>query len=593
MSRRLAALAAAGLCAGVFTVYALVMGSLFAIRAGVTVELPWWVAIAAPVALYAALAGTALPRVSGAVRAGAFVALCAAHIVVAGVTAVLVAAVSDLPVAEALAAASLSFLPAPVLQLLAVPLMLWPLRALVRTQPRSTGARRVEAEFEWARPRGGTVPGWQGGRPLPGPVRAAEPPAREPGGARPNPPAATGQRASAFSSPPRTVSPAAPPAPATAEPAARGAFVLGETLDQATAATPPSAPAPSAASRGTSSFVPPAADSEGGVVRAAITGAPADEAMARSATPAAPVPASTAREEMGSPVPAAGPGEGGSPAVAETGRAARPSKPEGETIPVPFDRVATALPADLLAWDPSRIAAGLAEPGLILVPVAVVLPQLAEGFVAIEWAEVLPQFPAGAFRGDAADVASRLPDRRLPLPLDEIVQRLPQEIFAAAGPAADLDALESFALPFQPVDAAPPLPEPPPRVGAPEPPPAPPAEAASDPSPADAREVAATVDHAPAADAPVVTAASDASPSDAGLVQVERGLSWGDAPAASYAADVPAAKRERDASPAVASVAEAAPVAAAASDVSPSDAPAVTVERGPTWVDALEATAVE
>ena len=47
------------------------IGALFAIRAGVTMELPWWLAVAAPVALYAILAAVGLPRASpGCLRVG-------------------------------------------------------------------------------------------------------------------------------------------------------------------------------------------------------------------------------------------------------------------------------------------------------------------------------------------------------------------------------------------------------------------------------------------------------------------------------------------------------------------------------------------
>jgi len=159
-----------------------------------------------------------------------------------------------------------------------------------------------------------------------------------------------------------------------------------------------------------------------------------------------------------------------------------PRVPDEDSIAIPFARIGTVLPADLLASDVARISEGLAAPGTLLVPIALVVPQLADGFVGVQWKDVMGQFPAGAFRVPVADVAERLPEGRVPLPLDEVVRRLPPEIFAMATPAADLGTLDSFPLPFQPLEAAPPLPEPPAAAGAVEE--APP-EPLSEPSPAE------------------------------------------------------------------------------------------------------------
>ncbi len=165
--------------------------------------------------------------------------------------------------------------------------------------------------------------------------------------------------------------------------------------------------------------------------------------------------------------------------------------PEGDTIAIPFARIATVLPGDLLASDAARVSEALAAPGTLLVPVALVVPQLADGFVAVQWKDVMGQFPSGAFRVPVADVAERLPEGRVPLPLDEVVRRLPPEIFAMATPAADLGTLEGFPLPFQPMEAAPPLPAPPaPAAAAETPAPEAPAAHPSEPSRADAATAA-------------------------------------------------------------------------------------------------------
>jgi hypothetical protein len=213
VSGRLAVFAAAGLSALAF---AISRSSRRPVRdpRGVTMALPcgWrW-----PCRWRCTRSRRALPRVSAGVRAVAFGALCAAHAVVAVFTAVLVASVADVPVIEALGEASLSFLPAPLLQLLAVPLILLPLRPLL-PRARRAQVRRTEGELEWARPRAETVPGWQGGRPATGlsPV-AAEPSVRETGAGRPGPAGVSGARSSVFSAPPKTMAPV--PAPVAAEP---------------------------------------------------------------------------------------------------------------------------------------------------------------------------------------------------------------------------------------------------------------------------------------------------------------------------------------------------------------------------------------
>ena len=136
-----------------------------------------------------------------------------------------------------------------------------------------------------------------------------------------------------------------------------------------------------------------------------------------------------------------------------SGGAPRGGERVEEVLSIPFSRIADQLPAGTFTIPPDRLGANLLEPGHLLVPTRLVVPQLADGAVSVSWDEVADQFPRHALAVNEATVRDRLPEGRIVLPLDEIVRRLPPEMFAASTPAADVQGIERFPLPFQPFEA--------------------------------------------------------------------------------------------------------------------------------------------
>src|SRR4029434_3496831 len=63
------------------------------------------------------------------------------------------------------------------------------------------------------------------------------------------------------------------------------------------------------------------------------------------------------------------------------------------------------------------------------------------------------QVPRHARAVNESAVRAGLPEGRIVLPLDEIVLRLPPEMFAATTPAVDVQGIERCALPFQHYEA--------------------------------------------------------------------------------------------------------------------------------------------
>jgi hypothetical protein len=101
----------------------------------------------------------------------------------------------------------------------------------------------------------------------------------------------------------------------------------------------------------------------------------------------------------------------------------------------------------------AQVGARLREAETLVVPQAVVVPQLGEGVVQVAWEVVVEQFPAAVFAVAPAEVKERIVNGRLLLPLDEIVRQLPPEVFAASigrGPV-EVPGIESFPAPFKPL----------------------------------------------------------------------------------------------------------------------------------------------
>ena len=164
----------------------------------------------------------------------------------------------------------------------------------------------------------------------------------------------------------------------------------------------------------------------------------------------APVEAAPVRAPVPPPAPAWAaepPAEDPDPVAMEP-----PAGPEidGPTVRISWSRVATELPVEAFHVPLDQVAERLRQPGALLIPQSVVLPQLAEGLIHVGWDVVARQFPREAMAVSDAEMAARLPNG-IRLPLDEIVRQVPLDLFMASGPAADVRGLEYFPAPFQPL----------------------------------------------------------------------------------------------------------------------------------------------
>jgi hypothetical protein len=118
-------------------------------------------------------------------------------------------------------------------------------------------------------------------------------------------------------------------------------------------------------------------------------------------------------------------------------------------------RIAEQLPPDVFVLPPARLAESLREPHVLVVPRRLVVPQLGEGAVEIAWTLVEDQFPELALAVPAAEVRRRFPGWVISLPMDEVVRQIPADLLRIASPAADLTELETFPAPFAPGPPAP------------------------------------------------------------------------------------------------------------------------------------------
>jgi len=143
-------------------------------------------------------------------------------------------------------------------------------------------------------------------------------------------------------------------------------------------------------------------------------------------------------------------------------------------IRIPFDRVMAQLSEGEFRVPLGQVGARLHQPNSLLVPQALIVPQLGEGAVHVSWEVVVGQFPVEIFAGAPTDVKDHIEEGRLLLPLDEIVRQLPPDVFGGAmarGPV-HVPGIESFPAPFKPLgyQEPSPLPAAVPAVGAPRPP---------------------------------------------------------------------------------------------------------------------------
>lgn len=139
---------------------------------------------------------------------------------------------------------------------------------------------------------------------------------------------------------------------------------------------------------------------------------------------------------------------------------------DGPTVRISFGRVAPEIPADVFRVPLEQVAEQMWQPGSLLVPLPLVLSQLAEGMIQVSWDVVGPQFPRAQMTVSDAQMLERLPSG-IRLPLDEVIRQIPPDLFMSSGPAADVRGLESFPAPFQPLVSDPsPVPPPAPTEAA-------------------------------------------------------------------------------------------------------------------------------
>lgn len=138
-------------------------------------------------------------------------------------------------------------------------------------------------------------------------------------------------------------------------------------------------------------------------------------------------------------------------------------------VRVPFERVADQLPVAIFTLPPARLAESLQEPHTLVIPQRLVLPQLAEGMVEIPWTLVDAQFPELSLAMSKTDIRRRHPDLAISLPMDVVLRQIPTDAIRVDTPVVDLSDIGAFPEPFapgepEPVAAATPEPEPAPSA---------------------------------------------------------------------------------------------------------------------------------
>src|SRR6266849_7637642 len=449
----LAALAALGLVLASST-------ALYVVNPSVKLTLPWWTAIAAPAAIYALI----LPLCVPGLRAGGWLAgfgiLALLHLALGATPAWLYSVVTLLPVRQFLASAFWSFPPALVLDMVGSLVMTLPFldalaprsvhRAAVKksarpaaAKPAATGGKSRET---WAR-AGGPVETATEGRTLAvggAPLSAAA------GGAVgvTTAGAALTEAAGAAIAEPEPPPPLPDVVPVVASPALPPTHSVVPT--PALVVEEPLVPAPTLSSTN-------------GVQAETLEDVPAVSETVQAGTAPLPDFRQALKELFGDlatedsrPADAA---EAEEPPEAVE-RPELPTEPvttappmeRGSAIRIPFERVMGQLPPGAFRLPLHQVGAQLAEREMLVVPQALIVPQLGEGVVQVEWDVVAGQFPPEVFAVPLSEVATRIVNGRLLLPLDEIVRQLSRDVFAASmarGPV-EMPGLAAFPAPFRP-----------------------------------------------------------------------------------------------------------------------------------------------
>lgn len=127
-----------------------------------------------------------------------------------------------------------------------------------------------------------------------------------------------------------------------------------------------------------------------------------------------------------------------------------PAEQDHTDIRIPFEQIAGQLPAEAFLLPLDQLASNLSEPNLLLIPLRLILPQLPEGVVRVPWDVVTAQFPKHALALPDEEMAQRLPNGGILLPLDEVVCQLSPEALCLPLRSIDVHGIEYFPAPFQP-----------------------------------------------------------------------------------------------------------------------------------------------
>lgn len=496
MSRSLRAVLVAALAAVTTT-------ALFEADIGRSALLPSGFVAGVPPALYLLLAVVLLRGAPANRRLAWAVAACGVYAGLGIASGVTLSFAHPMSLEGALRRALWSFAPAPLVHLVAAPLVLlaWrsrvvPARVVVRVERQAPPlAARAPAP-----PLPPATPDWDSILHVPPPAQWTSSTAAAAFGRAPRERDATPDPRRGRASAPVPAAPAAVAPPVEAAPV--------PVIDAPAPAVAPPAPMVAA----------PAPPRPMVAAPTPIVASPAPAGAPRSA-PASPRPTPAPEIAPRAPVvtppppPALRAPAAAAPAAPTTGTPAGDAEP---VVRVPFARLADQLPPDVFTLPPERLAGILQEPHVLLVPRRLVLQQLGEGAVEIAWTLVDGQFPELAFAIPQAEVRRRFPGWVLSLPMDEVVRQIPADLFQVSGPAPDLSDIRDFPVPFTP---GPPEPEPEAASGPAVVPPAAPALPAPKPAPvAPPRPPApaARREPAPAAPPPKRDVAAPAPPPEAG-----------------------------------------------------------------------------
>jgi hypothetical protein len=350
------------------------------------VPLPWWLAQTAPPLLYALLILVVVRPPSATSLCGGALLLWAVHLLLGMLTEPVLALFAE----HGLSGTTWSFPPAPLPELLWVPVLLVPLRDLLRGAPQPAAGRRPVPS-----PRTPPFPAPAGRtlveKPVDASVTVGKPMFDKPPVAPKRPLGATTATSKVTSMEPRLE---AARRPAMAVPAAPASALVDSDRARSGPEDPPSG-----------------------------AGAPA------AAEPVVAAPSQTQRltDEL---------------LAKET---------SDEPLRVSATRVLAQLPAEALAVPVDRLAAELGAQPFLLVPRRLALAQLSGGIVRAEWDLFAPQIPSHLLAMSHDAIKAGLPDGQCVLPLDEIVRQFSPEIFLSAGPGPDVRGIEDFSAPFQPL----------------------------------------------------------------------------------------------------------------------------------------------